>query len=437
MRNLTAAGLAAAFGLAAASTTRASAEARSFAITNTTVYSLGAEGKIEHGTVVIREGKIAAVGAGIPVPADAERIDGTGKVVTPGLFDAVSHFGIEEVSAVRETRDDSVKGKHFTASFDVTTAINPRSMLIPINRIAGLTNAVVAPEVVHEGTIIAGRGAIITLGSVDHFVLKNPVAMFVTLGETGADLAGGSRAAALLYFREALEDARDYLANRAAYDSNRRRPYLLDRMDLDALEAVLKGEIPVVISVDRASDIESAIGLSREFRFRLVVSGGAEAWMAAGDLAKAGAAVILNPLDDLPSAFESLGSTLENAARLDRAGVLIAFKTGDSHNARTLTQLAGNAVANGLPYERALKSITLNPAKIYGIADRLGSLEPGRDADLVVWSGDPLEVTSAAEHVFIQGRKIPMVSRQTLLRDRYLDYLKGNHELPPQYARPR
>ena len=409
------------------------AEGETYAITNATVYTLGAAGKIEHATVVLRDGKIEAVGANVAVPAGASRIDGTGKIVTPGLFDPVSRFGIEEVSGVKQTRDFSTEERRFTASFDVTPAINPRSMLIPVNRIAGVTTAMVAPAVTEKGTIIAGLGAIVSLGSTDRYVRKSPAAMFVAFGESGAELSGGSRAASMLYLREALRDARDFRENRSAYDSARRRPYLLDRADLEALGDLLLGKIPLVVSVERASDILAAIGLAREFKLHLVVSGGAEASLVAAELASARVPVVLNPLQDLPSAFEALGSTLENAARLARAGVVIAFETGDSHNARNLTQLAGNAVANGLPYEDGLKAIMLNPARIYGLDGRTGSIAPGKDADVVLWSGDPLEVTTAAEQVFIGGRKIPMVSRQTLLRDRYLNQLRGDGALPPQY----
>jgi len=414
----------------------ASLRAGTFAITDATIYTGGTPGRIDHGTIVIRDGKIAAVGASVAVPADAIRVDAAGKIVTPGLFDPKSRFGIEEVSQVRGTRDDAVKGKEFTAALDVAPAINPRSMLIPVNGIAGVTTAAVAPSVTEKGTIVAGRGAVITLGSLDHDLRKDPAAMFVTLGETGADLAGGSRAAALLYLREALEDARDFLAHRTAYDEARRRHYRLDRLDLAAFEPVLKREIPLVVGVERASDIEAVLGIGRDFALSVVVDGGAEAWMVAGDLAKAHVPVILNPLLDLPWSFEGLGASLENAARLARAGVLIAFKTGDSHNARNLTQLAGNAVAYGLPYEEALKAITSNPAEIYGMAGRTGTIEPGRSADVVIWSGDPLEVTSATTRVFIEGREIPMSSRQTLLRDRYLELLRRSGGLPPEYTKP-
>lgn len=419
----------------AAPTGGANIHSATYAITGGTVYTLGVAGKIEHGTVLVKDGRIAAVGADVDIPANAERIDATGKIVTPGIFDPQSQFGIVEVGAVKETRDASAGNSRFSAAFDVADAVNPRSVLIPVNRIAGVTRAMVSPTG-GDDHIIAGRGAIIDLGSTTGFIHRDPAAMFAALGESGAKLAGGSRAAALLALREALQDARDYAANASAYATNQRRSYALTRLDLEALGPVLDGKEPLVIHVERASDIEAALRLARDFKLQLIVSGGAEAWMVAAQLANAHVPVLLNPLEDLPTHFETLGSTLENAARLQRAGVLIAFATGDTHNARNVTQAAGNAVANGLPWLDALKALMLNPARIYGMDQDLGTLEPGKLADVVVWSADPLELSSSAEQVFIAGRKIPMVSRQTMLRDRYMQALRDNQTLPAGYIMP-
>ena len=187
---------------------------------------------------------------------------------------------------------------------------------------------------------------------------------------------------------------------------------------------------PVVATVHRASDIQATVRLAQEFDLKLVIAGGAEAWIVADELAAAEVPVILDPLENLPSRFETLGATLHNAARLHTAGVKIAFSVAESHNARNMRQGAGNAVAYGLAPTAALEAMTINPATIFGVADVSGSLEPGKDADLVIWSGDPLEVTTAADRVFIRGRDIPMVSRQTLLRDRYSELAAP---LPPQY----
>ncbi len=419
--------------LGLASLAAAPAQADTYAITGGTVYTLGAAGKIEHGTVIVRDGKIAAVGADIAIPADAKRIDATGKLVTPGIFDPLSQFGIDEVDAVYQTNDGTLTSTRYTASFDATDAINPRSMVIPVNRVEGVTRAVVAPN--SGSSIIAGRGAIIDLVNTRGYVLRDPAALFVTLGEAGSKLAGGSRAGALMQLREALQDAKDYAANRAAYDKAGRRSYSLSRDDLEALQPFVRGELPVVVAVDRANDIEAALRLAAEFHLKLVVTGGAEAWMVADELAKAKVPVLMNPQQDLPDRFESLGSTLENAARLQKAGVLIAFQSGNSHNSRYVKQEAGNAVSYGLPWLEGLKAITVNGARIYGMDGTTGTLEPGKDADLVVWSGDPLEVTSFADTVFIRGKQVPMTSRQSELRDRYLPYIKADAPaLPPAYT---
>ncbi len=418
-------------------TIRATADnpAPTYAITGGTVYTLGTAGKIENGTVLIKNGRIATVGANVDIPANAERIDATGKIVTPGIFDPQSQFGVVEVSAVTETHDASAGKSRFSAAFDVADAINPRSVLIPVNRIAGVTRAMVSPTD-SDDHIIAGRGVIIDLGSTEGFIHRDPAAMFATLGESGAKQAGGSRAAALLALREALQDAQDYAANTRAYVSNQRRSYTLTRLDLEALGPVLDATEPLVIHVERASDIEAALRLARDFKLKLVVSGGAEAWMVADQLATAQVPVLLNPLEDLPTHFETLGSTLENAARLQQAGVLIAFATGETHNARNVTQAAGNAVANGLPWLDALKALMLNPAQIYGMDKDLGTLEQGKVADVVIWSADPLELSSSADQVFIAGRKIPMVSRQTMLRDRYMQAMRDKQALPSGYLVP-
>jgi imidazolonepropionase-like amidohydrolase len=232
---------------------------------------------------------------------------------------------------------------------------------------------------------------------------------------------------------EALEDARDYAAHRADWERAGRRDYAPSRLDLEALQPVVAGEIPVAARVERASDILAALRLAREQRVRLVVVGGAEAHLVARELAAAGVPVVLDPLANLPESFESLAATLENAARLNAAGVAVALTSGESHNGRNLRQGAGNAVAHGLPWAAGLAAMTSVPARLWGLDAAYGTLEPGKDADVVVWDGDPLELTTAALRVFIRGEAVAMVSRQTLLRDRYLS-LGG--PLPPAYTRP-
>jgi len=401
------------------------------AITGAKVYTMGRGGTLDDATVVFENGRIRAVGKGIAIPAGARTIDARGKVVTPGLFDSLTQIGLVEVNAVPGTRDGTEESDHLTAAFDVADALNPRSVLIPINRIEGLTRAVVAPT--PGKSLIAGRGAVIHLGMGPDLLVRSPVAMFAVLGEEGSRRAGGSRAGAMLLLRSALDDALDYAAHKAAWERAERRPYALSHLDLEALVPVARGALPLVVAVERASDIEAALRLAKERRLKLILAGADEGWMVADQIAAAKVPVLLNPLEDRPSNFEKLGATLENAARLHRAGVTFAFMTGDSHNARNLRQGAGNAVAYGLPWDEALKAMTVNPARIWHLEDHLGSLEPGKEADLVIWDGDPLEVTTGAVQVFIRGVEMPMKSRQTELRDRYKN-LGG--PLPPAYQKP-
>jgi imidazolonepropionase-like amidohydrolase len=421
-------------GIAASLVTAGTATAQThstIAIVGATVHTMGSAGTLQDATVLIEGGRIRAVGKGLAIPPGARTIDAHGKVVTPGLFDSLTQLGIVEVNAVAGTRDGSEQNDRITAAFDVADALNPRSMLLPINRVEGLTRAVVAPG--NGKSLIAGRGAVIHLGLGPDLLVRSPVAMFAVLGEEGARLAGGSRSAAMLVLREALDDALDYAAHREAWERAARRPYTLSRLDLEALLPVARGELPLVLSVQRASDIEAALKLGRERHLKLILAGCDEAWMVADEIAAAQVPILINPLDDLPSTFQQLGATLENAARLHKAGVTFAFMSGDAHNARNLRQAAGNAVAYGLPWDEALRAMTVNPAHIWHLEDRLGSLEPGKEADLVIWDGDPLEVTSGAEKVFIRGVEMPTKTRQTELRDRYKN-LGG--PLPPAYQKP-
>ncbi|HTQ79046.1 MAG TPA: amidohydrolase family protein [Thermoanaerobaculia bacterium] len=407
------------------------AAAETVAITGATVYTLGGAGTLREATVLFEDGRIRAVGKNVAVPAGARTIDARGKFITPGLFDSLTQLGLVEVNAVAGTRDATEQNEHLSAAFNVADALNPRSALIPINRVEGLTHAIVAPG---EGkSVIAGQGAVIHLGLGPDLLVRSPVAVFAVLGEAGARRAGGSRAAAILQLREALSESLDYAAHKAAWEKAAHRPYDLSRLDLEALVPVARGELPLVVDVHRASDIEAALRLARERKLKLILAEAEEAWIVADQIAAARVPVLLNPLADRPATFQELGATLENAARLHRAGVTFAFMTGDAHNARNLRQAAGNAAANGLPWDDALRAMTLNPARIWHLEDRLGTIETGKEADLVIWDGDPLEVTSAAERVFIRGAEMPTKTRQTELRDRYKT-LGG--PLPPAYQKP-
>ena len=397
-----------------------SAHAATIAIEGATVHTLAAppeNGKIENATVLLVDGRIAAVGTGLTIPADARRIDARGRHVTPGVIDSLSRVGLVEVGAVDGSADTASDDDRYHAALSVADALNPRSSLVAVNRAEGLTTAVVFPEA-GEKSLIVGRAAAVELGDGQLRLLASPAAMFVVLGEAGAERAGGSRAAALLYLREALAEAKDYAANRVAWNEGRHHGYELSRLDLEALGPVARGEVPLVVWAHRASDLEAAIAFARETSVRLILAGATEAWKIADQLVAAKVPVLFDPLDNLPATFEQLGARLDQAALLDKAGVQFAFMSGDAHNARNLRQAAGNAVANGLPWTRGLAAITRDAAQIWGLK-ALGSIAVGNEATLVVWDGDPLEITTYPTHVFVRGAEMPTTTRQTELRDRY------------------
>jgi imidazolonepropionase-like amidohydrolase len=410
-----------AFALAAAD-----APAQVIAITGGQVETASAAGTIPQGTVLIRDGRIAAVGADVAIPAGATIVDARGKIVTPGLFDPYSSIGLAEVSLEPASVDTGVDNDRHAAALDAADAFNPRSVLVPVNRIEGITRAIVFPASVH-GSVITGRAAAVNLGDAERPVDRRHVAVHVLFGELGAAEAGGARTAALAQLREALAEASDYGRNKTAWERAGRRDYLLNHYDLEALQPVLRGEAPLAVRAQQASDIANLLALADEYEVRLVIVGGAEAWLLADRLAAAQVPVILDPLSNLPDRFESRGATLENAARLAAAGVEFAFASlsGESHNARNLSQAAGVAVAHGLPWQAGLAALTAAPARIFGLAG-VGQLQPGFEADVVIWDGDPLNVTSYPDAVFIKGAAVPMQSRQTLLRDRYMEF----HGLP-------
>jgi imidazolonepropionase-like amidohydrolase len=388
------------------------------AITNARVLPVSGPA-IERGTVVIRAGKIAAVGAGVPVPADARVIDGSGKIVTPGWIESATQIGIVEIPSGAEGTDDQAStDKELSAAFTVVDSFNGESTVIPVTRVEGITRAVVTPA--GTGHAILGQGAMFDLSGaqVPISVVKAPVAMFANLGEAGAASEGGSRASAMLRLREALQDAVDFVRNRAAWNAAQRRPYARGRLDLEALAPVVRGEVPLAVNANRASDLLAAMRLADEFHLKLILMGAAEGWRVATELAAHKVPVVVKPLTDIPT-FDALGATLENPARLSRAGATLVLSSFDTHNARNLRQEAGNAISYGLDREAALRAVTLEPARVWGVADRLGSLEVGKDADLVVWSGDPFELTTGAEHVFIAGREVPQDTRQKQLLEKY------------------
>jgi imidazolonepropionase-like amidohydrolase len=425
-----------AFGTAFVALAAAAApvRAQTVAIVGGTVYPVSGP-RIENGTVLIRDGRIVAVGANVAVPADAQRVDATGKIVTPGLVNGATQLGVVEIGSVAGTRDASARGTEgIAASFRVTDAFNPRSTLLPPARQDGITTAVVAPG----AGLVAGQAGVVDLASrsgrddVTEMIRRNSAAMVVQLeaGGGGEGAPGGrggstSRGETLGRLRELLSDARAYRRTRAAYERGDSRQLSAGRADLEALQPVLDGTLPMLVIANRAADIEASLRLAREFGARLIIGEGAEAWRVADQLAAARVPVLTGAMNNIPTTFSTLGQRQENAALLDRAGVSVAIignaGGGDEEafNARNVRFEAGNAVAYGLPWDKALRAVTLGPAEIFGVADRVGALAPGRDANVVVWSGDPFEFATRAERVFVRGRELREETRQELLTRRY------------------
>ena len=396
--------------------------AQTIALTGGTVFPVGGP-KLDHATVLMRDGRIVAVGPNVAIPSDATRIDATGKWITPGLIDGGNQMGLTEIGAVRGTNDATVRSDTVAASFSVAEGINPASTLIPITRIAGVTTALAAPA---EG-LIRGQAVLIDLdgATIEAMLVKAPVAMVAELSERTKEACGGSRAGAAERLRHVLDDALEYSRRKADWARAQIHPLAASAADLQALGPVLRGELALIVVANRRSDIETALRIAREYHLKLILAGAAEGWQAADAIARAGVPVLVQPLDNIPS-YDQLGVRYENAALLAKAGVKVALLEPDTHNARNLRQQAGNAVSNGMTWDQALRAVTLSPAEIFGVADRYGSLAAGKVADVVVWSGDPFEFATAVEHVFIRGREIPLKSRQTELLERY-------RKLPPTY----
>jgi imidazolonepropionase-like amidohydrolase len=442
--------------------------AETVAITGGTVALGDGSQPIPNGTVVIRDGRVIAAGAmRMKLPAGAQVIDATGKWVTPGIVAGFSRLGLSEVDLSAEGADDTTANGPFNAALDVVPAINPRDTTIAVNRADGVTRALVAPNA--GKNIFAGQGAVIDTGADVDPITAARKFQFVELGETGSRKGGGSRASAHVLFRNALREAAELrryapalASNRAAIPDERDRPVvrnpnesrvygpearrsedvLLTRFDAAALVPVLQGRQYLLVHAERASDILQVIALKREFpSVKLVLVGASEGWTIADRIARSGIPVIASAVNDLPASFEQLAATQSNVGRMRNAGVHVAIGMIDDNDTRYLfdaRQYAGNLVglqrlpgATGVSWGEALAMITSRPAEAIGMGGEIGSLAPGRRADLVIWSGDPLEGSSAAEQVFIDGVRQPLETHQTRLRDRYR-YLP-RRDLPEAY----
>lgn len=387
------------------------------AIVGATVWTMD-EAPIENATVLFRQGKIIAVGTDVEIPGRSRRIDGSGLVVTPGLVDPSTTLGLVEIGMIATTRDDAVSDPGaIHAAYRVTDGLNPASTPLDVARMEGITSGLARPR----GGIVSGQSAWIRLrgDSVPEMVIEAPAAMHAGIGEGALGAGGNARGGVLRRLREAFADARLLLRNRSADQQRRLRDLSASRLDLLALEPVLERRIPLVVTVNRASDIEAALAFAKEERIRLVLEGAAEGWRVADRIAAAKVPVILDPMTNLPGSFETLGARYDNAALLEKAGVTVALSTGGAHDVRKQRQGAGLAVANGMSREGALAAVTRVPLEIFGIARERGTLAKGKVADLVVWDGDPFELSTNPVHVFIDGREMPLRSRQTELLERY------------------
>lgn len=400
--------------------------AQDFYIRNATVHTATAQGTLRNADVHVRDGRVVAVGANLAGADGANVFDAGGRSLTPALFGGITEIGLEEVSGEASTVDSSVTLKDAQPArpeFDATLAYNPDSVLLPVARIEGIGFTLIGAN--NGGAFVAGQGGVVRLdGSPDPI---GPHALFVTLGDEAAELSGKSRAAQWMLLDQMVDEARGRIPATSPHA-------LLTPAGRATLAKYLAGNGRIVFSVNRAADIRQLLRWANKQKLRIAIAGGTEAWKLGDELARAQVPVFVDALADLPADFDRIGATLENAARLHAAGVAVGFtQAGDnSHNARKIRQLAGNAVANGLPWEDGLAGLTRVPAQAFGVADRVGAIAPGKLADLVLWSGDPLDVSSVAEKVWLGGKAIPMRSRQTELRDRYL---RGNPALPRAYSK--
>lgn len=399
------------------------AAAQTIAITGGKVFPVSGP-PIENGTVLISNGRIVSVGTGVSIPAVAQRIDATGKWVTPGLINSATQLGLVEISQVADTRDAQARGKdNIAASFTVWEGLNPTSVMLAPARKEGVTTFVVLPT----GGLVAGQAAILDLvdGTTTDMIMKSPVAMVAEIGDA-AQAGTTSRGELIVKLRELLEDTKFFMAHRAAYDRAATRDFQAGRLDLEAMIPVVEGKLPLLVYADKESDIDAAMRVGKEYGLKLIIGSGAEAWMMADKLGGARIPVLTGAMNNIPGGFASLGSRQEGAGLLTAAGVkvgLIGNGGGGEEvfNVRNIKQEAGNAVAYGMSWDNALKAVTLWPAEIFGVADRVGSLAPGREANVVIWSGDPFEFTTRAEHVWVRGIERNEKTRQDLLTERYMN----------------
>lgn len=375
---------------------------------------------INNGTILIDEHAIVEVGVGIEVPEAARIINASGKHVTPGIFSGSTAYGLSEGASRNFGNDNNANDSGITASFDVSYALDSSSAVIREARRQGVTRAVSAPQ--SSGDIFSGTSALITT--------ENSSDMHFAEGAMHAKFGNAkNRSIAWNRIRAIFNQVLDYDRNRSRAMRGQSQDYLLSIADMDALVPVLNGDKTLVLEMGSEAEIRGAIRLKNEYDLELVIQGGQEAWKVAAELATNEIPVMVVPEQNTFDDVRMGGATFSNAGRLEAAGVTVAIysSNGALYDGHHLVQFAGMAVAHGMSHEGAIQAITGNPAKIFGVDNVVGTLEEGMDADVVVWDGDPLEVTSNTDHVLIRGVEYELTSRRTLLRDRYLNLDRGEH----------
>lgn len=394
------------------------------AIRNATIVPV-TSAPIANGTIVFANGVITAIGTSAAIPADATVIDGTGLFVYPGLIDSGSSVGLVEIDAVPGTVDTSELGD-FNPNARSAVAINPHSEVIPVTRVNGITHVVTVPE----GGIVSGQSALIRLAgwTPEQMVVKGPLAMhlrFPRLRSAPFNSAAQDEEAEKKrkeeYTKE-IDQLRDLFRDAKAY--GRAAAAKVERLDrdlvLEALVPAVERRMPVVLHASRARDIRAALDFAEEVNLNVILSGAQDLAPVVADLRARNIPVILGPILSLPQREDDPYDLLyANAKLLHDNGIRFSIQTSDAHNARNLPYHAATAAAFGLPKEVALRSVTIAPAEIFGVADRLGSLEVGKSASLIVTDGDPLEIRTTVQRVFIDGEDIPMDSRHTLLYEKF------------------
>jgi imidazolonepropionase-like amidohydrolase len=393
-------------------------------------------GVIENGVVVMHNGRITAVGGpGTAIPSGAKVIDATGMTVYPGLIDSETHLGLTEISAERMTNDEIEMSDEIMPHMHVYDAFHAETTLIPVTRINGITNAIVAPA---SGDTLPGQDSFIQLAGASATEMLTVRDIAMPLNFTGAQRRNQSFEQAKFPFtrmgmatqlRQAFIDALDYDQKMAAYDKKKNSSDAKEKdkagnppkrdLKLEALLPYLHGKKPVVLAAEQPNDLLTALELANEFHLKVILNHVTHSASLLDKIAATGLPVIVGPIYEQPKESERYDAVFSLPAQLAKRGVKIAFASYDAHQARNLPYAAGYAVAFGLPADEALKAMTINPAQMWGVDKDLGSLEVGKMANIAVANGDPLDVKTDVKHVFIQGQEIPLVSKQTELRDQY------------------